>query len=122
MKPCIYAANVEDGDLAEGNAWVESVREFAENQGAKTVVVSAQVESELVALSKEDRAEFLEALGVTEEKTGLNALVAATYDLLGLRTYFTSGPTETRAWTITAGMLAPQAAGVIHTDFERGYV
>jgi ribosome-binding ATPase len=122
MKPTIYAANVEDGDLAGGNAWVDRVCEYAREQGARTVIVSAQVESELVALSPADRTEFLEALGATEEKTGLRALVAATYDLLGLRTYFTSGPTETRAWTITAGMLAPQAAGVIHTDFERGCV
>jgi ribosome-binding ATPase len=122
MKPVVYAANVQDSDLADGNTWVESVKEYAATQGAKTVIVSAQVESELVALTPEDRVEFLEALGVTEESTGLRALVAATYDLLGLRTYFTSGPTETRAWTITAGMRAPQAAGVIHSDFERGFI
>lgn len=122
MKPVVYAANVADGDLAEGNAMVESVRTFAKAEGSETVVVSAQVESELIALSAEERAEFLDALGATEETTGLRALIKATYDLLGLRTYFTSGPTETRAWTITAGMKAPAAAGVIHTDFERGFI
>lgn len=122
MKPVIYAANVADNDLASGNDWVASVQSYAAEQGSKTVIVSAQVESELIALSTEEKTEFLDALGVTENETGLRALVAATYDLLGLRTYFTSGPTETRAWTITAGTKAPQAAGVIHTDFERGFI
>jgi ribosome-binding ATPase len=116
MKPVVYAANVADSELAGGNERVEKVREFAAQHGDKVVVVSAQVESELVELSSEDKAEFLEALGVQPGTTGLTALVAATYDVLGLRTYFTSGPTETRAWTITAGMKAPQAAGVIHGD------
>jgi ribosome-binding ATPase YchF (GTP1/OBG family) len=81
------------------------------------VIVSAQVESELVDLPEEDRSDFLESLGV--EEGGLKSLIRATYELLGLRTYFTAGPKETRAWTIHAGMLAPQAAGVIHSDFER---
>ena len=84
------------------------------------VLISAQVESELVELSEEERVDFLEALGV--EEGGLRSLINATYALLGLRTYFTTGPKETRAWTIKAGMLAPQAAGVIHTDFERGFI
>jgi len=122
MKPVVYAANVADGDLAEGNAMVQAVRAFAEPEGSEVVVVSAQVESELIALSAEERNEFLDALGASEETTGLRALIKATYGLLGLRTYFTSGPTETRAWTITAGMKAPAAAGVIHTDFERGFI
>eukprot|EP00172_Hildenbrandia_rubra_P000076 Plantae.Rhodophyta-Hildenbrandia_rubra.ctg10351.p1 GENE.Plantae.Rhodophyta-Hildenbrandia_rubra.ctg10351~~Plantae.Rhodophyta-Hildenbrandia_rubra.ctg10351.p1 ORF type:complete len:419 (-),score=77.38 Plantae.Rhodophyta-Hildenbrandia_rubra.ctg10351:1441-2697(-) len=122
MKPIIYAANVEDGDLASGNTWVDSVRELADDEDAKVVIVSAQVESELVTLPKEDQAEFLESLGVKEGETGLTALVKAAYELLGLRTYFTSGPQETRAWTIKAGMKAPQAAGVIHSDFERGFI
>lgn len=116
MKPVVYAANVEDSELATGNERVEQVREYAAQHGDKVVIVSAQVESELVELSEEDKAEFLEALDVKPGTTGLTALVAATYDLLGLRTYFTSGPKETRAWTITAGMKAPQAAGVIHGD------
>ena len=119
-KPVIYAANVNEDDLATGNDYVEKVRAIAATEGAEVVIISAQVESELVELSAEDRVDFLEALGVTEG--GLQSLIQATYDLLGLRTYFTTGPKETRAWTITAGMLAPQAAGVIHTDFERGFI
>ncbi len=119
-KSVIYAANVLEDDLATGNAWVEQVRTIAAQEGAQAVIVSAQVESELVELPADDRAEFLESLGVTEG--GLKSLIRATYDLLGLRTYFTTGPKETRAWTIHAGMSAPQAAGVIHTDFERGFI
>lgn len=122
LKPVIYAANVADSDLADGNSFVEQVQKHAEDSRAKVVIVSAQVESELVSLDAGERTEFLEALGVTEEGTGLRALVSATYELLGLQTYFTSGPTETRAWTIRAGMKAPQAAGVIHNDFERGFI
>jgi GTP-binding protein YchF len=119
-KPVIYAANVSEDDLATGNKWVEQVRAIAAAENAQVVVVSAQVESELIELSEEERADFLESLGVQEG--GLKSLIRATYDLLGLRTYFTTGPKETRAWTIRAGMLAPQAAGVIHTDFERGFI
>lgn len=119
-KPVIYAANVSEDDLASGNQWVDKVREFAVQEKAQVVVVSAQVESELIDLPEEDRAEFLESLGV--EEGGLKSLIRATYELLGLRTYFTTGPKETRAWTIHAGMSAPQAAGVIHTDFERGFI
>lgn len=122
LKPVIYATNVLDADLASGNRMVESVNEFAKNEGSSVVIVSAQVESELVSLEPEERNEFLGELGVTEEGTGLRALVRATYDLLGLQTYFTSGPTETKAWTIRLGMKAPQAAGVIHDDFERGFI
>ena len=119
-KPIIYATNVSEDDLAEGNEWVEAVKEFAESESAKVVVVSAQVESELVELSDEDKKDFLESLGVSEG--GLKSLIQATYELLGLRTYLTTGETETRAWTIVTGMKAPQAAGVIHTDFERGFI
>lgn len=119
-KPVIYATNVSEDDLAEGNAGVEQVRSFAAQENAQVVVVSAQVESELVELPPEEQADFLEALGVTEG--GLKSLIRTTYELLGLRTYFTTGPKETRAWTITAGMSAPQAAGVIHSDFERGFI
>lgn len=119
-KPVIYAANVTDEDLAEGNDWVNQVKKYAATENAKVVVVSAQVEAELVELSAEEKAEFLDSLGVTEG--GLQSLITATYELLGLRTYLTTGETETRAWTIIAGMKAPQAAGVIHTDFERGFI
>jgi len=119
-KPIIYAANVAETDLATGNKWVEQVRELAKTEKAEVVIVSAQVESELVDLSQADRKDFLESLGVNEG--GLKSLIRATYHLLGLRTYFTVGPKEARAWTITAGMSAPQAAGVIHSDFERGFI
>jgi ribosome-binding ATPase len=119
-KPIIYAANVSEEDLGTGNSYVEQVQEIAAKENAKVVIVSAQVESELVELPEEERLDFLESLGVTEG--GLKSLIRATYELLGLRTYFTSGPKETRAWTIIAGMLAPQAAGVIHSDFERGFI
>jgi GTP-binding protein YchF len=119
-KPIIYAANVSEDDLATGNAYVEQVRQIASLENAQVVIVSAQVEAELVELPKEDKAEFLASLGV--EEGGLKLLIRATYELLGLRTYFTSGPKETRAWTIHAGMSAPQAAGVIHSDFERGFI
>ncbi len=119
-KPVIYATNVSDEDLAEGNKWVEEVKAKAAEESAKVVVISAQVESELIDLSPEDKAEFLESLGVTEG--GLQSLIRATYELLGLRTYLTTGETESRAWTIVAGMTAPQAAGVIHSDFERGFI
>jgi GTP-binding protein YchF len=119
-KPIIYAANVTDEDLATGNQWVEEVKKYTSQEKAKVVIVSAQVESELVELTAEDKAEFLESLGVKEG--GLQSLIKATYELLGLRTYLTTGETETRAWTIIAGMKAPQAAGVIHSDFERGFI
>lgn len=119
-KPIIYAANVSEDDLATGNDWVESVRKIAQEEQAKVVIVSAQVESELVELSEEERKDFLGSLGV--EEGGLKSLIQATYELLGLRTYLTTGPQETRAWTIIAGMKAPQAAGVIHSDFERGFI
>ncbi|GAB4368303.1 MAG: redox-regulated ATPase YchF [Elainellaceae cyanobacterium] len=120
LKPIIYAANVSEDDLASGNDWVEQVRAVASQEAAQVVIVSAQVEAELIELPEADRQEFLESLGV--EEGGLKSLIQATYDLLGLRTYFTTGPKETRAWTIHAGMHAPQAAGVIHSDFERGFI
>jgi GTP-binding protein YchF len=119
-KPIIYATNVSEDDLASGNAYCEEVAALAEKEGAGTVRISAQVEAELIELPEEDRAEFLAGLGV--EEGGLQSLIRATYALLGLRTYFTTGEKETRAWTIKAGMTAPQAAGVIHTDFEKGFI
>ena len=119
-KPVIYATNVSEDDLASGNEWVQQVRQLAAAENSQVVVVSAQVESELIDLPEEERGEFLASLGV--EEGGLKSLIRATYELLGLRTYFTTGPKEARAWTIHAGMLAPQAAGVIHTDFERGFI
>ncbi|WP_341879106.1 redox-regulated ATPase YchF [Synechococcus sp. UW140] len=119
-KPIIYAANVSEDHLAGGNPFVDSVAELAKKEAAQTVKVSAQVEAELVELGEDERNDYLEGLGVSEG--GLRNLISATYQLLGLRTYFTTGEKETRAWTIKAGMTAPQAAGVIHTDFERGFI
>ncbi|WP_392535789.1 redox-regulated ATPase YchF [Nostoc sp. C117] len=119
-KPIIYAANVSEDELATGNHFVETVRQIAATENAQVVIVSAQVEAELVELPESDKADFLASLGV--EEGGLKSLIRATYSLLGLRTYFTCGPKETRAWTINAGMSAPQAAGVIHSDFERGFI
>lgn len=121
-KKMIYAANVADGDLAEGNEMVERLRTVADEEGANVVLVSAQVEAELVELEDEDRADFLESLGVTLNDCGLRALVREAYDILQLQTYYTSGETETKAWTIKKGWTAPKAAGVIHGDFERGFI
>jgi len=119
-KPIIFAANVSEEDLAKGNDWVKKVEAIASQEGAKVVIVSAQVEAELLELPEEEQLDYLASLGATEG--GLKSLIKATYELLGLRTYLTTGPQETRAWTIQAGMKAPQAAGVIHTDFERGFI
>ena len=122
-KPTLFAANVNEGDLAtaDSNPHVEKVREYARTHVAcETVVISAQIESDLIDLSPEEAREFLQALGVSE--SGIGALIRSTYHLLGLRTYFTAGEKEARAWTIHAGDTAPQAAGVIHSDFERGFI
>jgi len=121
-KKMIYAANVPDTDLATGNELSEKLKGLAEKEGANMVLVSAQVEAELVDLDDADKADFLESLGVTIDDCGLRALVREAYDILQLQTYYTSGPTETRAWTIRKGWKAPQAAGVIHNDFERGFI
>lgn len=121
-KKMIYAANVGDADLAEGNEMSERLKELAAKEGAKMVLVSAQVEAELAELDDADKTEFLESLGVTMENCGLRALVREAYEILELQTYYTSGPTETRAWTIGKGWTAPMAAGVIHNDFERGFI
>lgn len=121
-KKMIYAANVADSDLASGNEMVNKLTELAEKEGAKVVIVSAQVEAELVELDENDRIDFLESLDVTIDDCGLRALVREVYDILNLQTYYTSGETETRAWTIQKGWTAPKAAGVIHGDFERGFI
>ena len=122
-KPTIFACNVKDTDLAsaDGNAYVQKVRDYVQTHLAcEAVVISAQIESELVDLSAEEAEAFLKELGVPE--SGMGALIRATYHLLGLRTYFTAGEKEVRAWTIHAGDTAPKAAGVIHSDFERGFI
>lgn len=122
-KPTIFAANVKESDLATAatNPYVEKVREYARTHHAcETVVISAQIESDLVDLAADEAKEFLKELGV--EESGVGALIRATYHLLGLRTYFTAGEKEVRAWTIHEGDTAPKAAGVIHSDFERGFI
>ncbi len=122
MKPVLYVTNVseEEAANADGNPHVQKVREFAAGEGADTVHVSAKVESEIAELEGEDKEMFLEELGL--EESGLNRLIRAAYHLLGLYTYFTAGVQEVRAWTIRQGMKAPQAAGVIHSDFEKGFI
>ncbi|MEM8488274.1 MAG: redox-regulated ATPase YchF [Bacteroidota bacterium] len=119
-KPLLYAANVSEEDLASGNAYVDALRSIAEADNAQVVLVSAELEAQIVELDAEERAEFLKDVGVAE--AGLDRLVRAAYALLGLITFFTTGPKESRAWTINKGTKAPQAAGVIHSDFERGFI
>jgi GTP-binding protein YchF len=119
-KPVLYVCNVEEAAAATGNAQSARVAERAAAEGARHVIVSAAIEAEVSQLPEEDRAEFLEGLGLHD--SGLDRVIRAGYDLLGLITYFTVGPKETRAWTITKGTKAPQAAGVIHGDFERGFI
>lgn len=119
-KPILYAANVSEDDAADGNDFVERVREFAVNEGSEVFIICAQIENEIAQLEPEEAAEFLESLGLTE--SGLDRLIAASYKLLGLISYLTTGEKETRAWTITKGTKAPQAAGKIHSDFERGFI
>ena len=123
LKPTIFAANVKEDQMADADSieHVQKVREYAKSHhSCETVTISAQIESDLVDLSEEEAKEFLNDLGVDE--SGVGALIRASYDLLGLRTYFTAGEQEVRAWTIHKGDTAPQAAGVIHTDFERGFI
>ncbi len=119
-KPVLYVCNVDEGEAAEGNALSASVAEMAAAQGNSHVVISAKIEEEISQLDAEEAREFLDELGL--EEAGLDRLIKAGYELLGLQTYFTVGPKEARAWTIRKGTLAPQAAGVIHGDFERGFI
>ena len=122
-KPVIYAANVSEDDLAddgESNAMVQRVKEFAEAEGSKVFALCAQIEQEIAELDDDEKAEFLNELGVKE--SGLEKLIKASYSLLGLMSFLTAGEDETRAWTIKIGTKAPQAAGKIHTDFERGFI
>ncbi len=119
-KPVLFVANVDEDAAADGNDYSRSVEKSAAAEGAATVVISAKIESELAQLADDEQAEYLESLGL--EEPGLNRLIRTGYDLLGLQTYFTAGPKETRAWTIKRGATAPQAAGVIHTDFEHGFI
>jgi hypothetical protein len=119
-KPVLYVCNVEEASAATGNAHSARVSEMAQARGARAVIVSAAIEAEISQMPEADRAEFLASLELAD--SGLDRIIRAGYALLGLVTYFTVGPKETRAWTITQGMKAPQAAGVIHGDFERGFI
>ncbi len=119
-KPILYGANVSEDDLPDGNEHSEQVRRIAESEGAGMVVISAELEAQLADLDESEVAAFLEDLGL--DSSGLDRLVREAYQLLGLITYFTAGPKEARAWTIREGTKAPQAAGVIHSDFERGFI
>jgi GTP-binding protein YchF len=118
--PALYVCNVDEASADKGNKYSDLVTERAARDNAKAVVISAQIESEIALLDADERAEFLETLGL--EEPGLNRLIREAYSLLGLQTYFTVGPKEARAWTIHVGDTGPQAAGVIHTDFEKGYI
>jgi len=122
LKPILYVANVAEEDLADPskNKHLAELTEYAKNEGAGIVVISARIEEEIATLDEEDKAMFLEDLGVTE--SGLDQLIKEAYSLLNLKTYFTAGPKEVRAWTFRDGMLAPQCAGIIHGDFERGFI
>jgi GTP-binding protein YchF len=119
-KPVLYVCNVEEASAATGNAHSARVFEMAKKEGARAVIVSAAIEAEISQMADADRAEFLESLGLSD--SGLDRIIRAGYELLGLVTYFTVGPKETRAWTITRGTKGPGAAGVIHGDFERGFI
>ncbi len=121
LKPVLYVCNVSEGDAAEGNAQTKKVEEMAKAEGAQSVIISAAIEAEISQMDTlEDKIEFLSSMGLTEP--GLNRIIRAGYVLLGLQTYFTAGPKEARAWTVRKGAKAPEAAGVIHTDFQKGFI
>ena len=119
-KPILYAANVAETDLPGGNAYTERVAEIAGQSGSKMLVISAKTEAEIAELPEDERPEFLESLGLS--MSGLDRLIRTAYDLLGLQTYFTAGEKEVHAWTIRKGAAAPEAAGAIHSDFEKGFI
>ncbi|MDD9333468.1 MAG: DUF933 domain-containing protein, partial [Bartonella sp.] len=119
-KPVLYVCNVSESEAAHGNDFTQAVEKMATAQNAQTIVIAASIEAEIVQLTDEEALEYLKAFGLSEP--GLNGLIRTGYDLLNLITYFTCGPKETRAWTIVSGVKAPQAAGVIHSDFERGFI
>ena len=120
-KKMLYIANVGEDEIGdEDNEKVKAIREYAENEDSEVIVISAKIEEEIATLDDEDKEMFLKDLGI--EEPGLDRLIRTTYDLLGLSTYFTAGVQEVRAWTFRQGMTAPQCAGIIHTDFERGFI
>ena len=120
LKPHIYLANISEDEITSENSYVKLVKEYAEKENSKVIVISAKIESELSELNDDDKKEMLADLGI--EKSGLDKLVETTYSLLGLKTYFTCGPQEVKAWTYKNGMNAKECAGIIHTDFEKGFI
>jgi hypothetical protein len=121
LKPVIYVCNVDEDGIVEENEYVKTVRAIAEAEGSEVVVICGKIESEIAVLeTEEEKREFLEAVGLKE--SGLNQLIRSAYHTLGMRTFFTAGSDEDRAWTFRAGYKAPQAAGVIHSDFEKGFI
>lgn len=122
LKPMLYVANVSEEELSdvENNKYVKAVKNFANKDGSEVIVICAKIEEEMASLEPEDKIMFLEELGIDE--SGLDKLIKASYNLLGLATYFTAGVQEVRAWTFKKGMLAPECAGIIHSDFERGFI
>ncbi len=119
-KPLIYVANVSEDDINNGNKYVDKVKDYAKKENSEVIIVSAKMESELSELNEEDKILFLQELGIDD--SGLNKLINATYSMLGLATYFTAGPKEVKAWTFKKGMKAPECAGIIHSDFEKGFI
>lgn len=122
IKPMLYVCNVAEDDILDpsGNEFVKVVNELAKNEDAQVITISAKIESEIAQLDDESKIEFMKELGI--EEPGLNVLINAAYRLIGLATYFTAGEKEVRAWTFKKGMTAPECAGVIHTDFQRGFI
>ena len=120
LKPIIYALNVSEDDIVNGNEYTNKVFEYAKNEGSEVVIISAKIESELAELDDDEKMLFLNELGITS--SGLDKLIDKTYKLLGLATFFTVGSDEVRAWTFKKGMKAPECAGIIHSDFERGFI
>ena len=120
LKPIIYVCNVNENDVSNGNEYTKKVEEFAKNEGSEVVIICAKIESELVELPEEEQLEYLNEIGISE--SGLSKLIKKTYFLLGLATYFTVGSDEVKAWTFKKGMKAPACAGLIHSDFERGFI
>ena len=120
LKPHIYLANIDENEIGIENDYVKKLKEYAEKEQAKVITVSAKIESELSELNDEDKNEMLKDLGI--DQSGLDKLIEATYSLLGLKTYFTCGPQEVKAWTYKDGMNAKECAGIIHSDFEKGFI
>ena len=120
MKPIIYVANIKEDEIGTENDYVKELKEYAKKDNAEVIILCAKIEEELSGFEDDEKQAFLNDLGI--EESGLDKLIRASYNLLGLQTYFTAGPKEVRAWTFKKGMKAPQCAGIIHSDFEKGFI